>query len=92
MSKLANKNMANSKSMIPIASVHPQLCITFLLEIANTISDIPPTKNENTNRRVIAAKVANGVNMQIIPTTTAIIPTSSDIHQFLTALLKVESK
>lgn len=92
ISKLASKNIANNKSIIPIASVHPQLCMEFLLDIANTISEIPPAKNEKTNRRVIAANVVNGVNMHITPTTTAIIPTNRDIHQFLTALLNVESK
>lgn len=92
MSRLANKKMANSKSIIPIANVHPQLCIIFLLDRANTISETPPTKNEQTNKSVIAANVANGVNIQVMPTTTAMIPTNKDIHQFLTALLNVESK
>lgn len=80
------------KSMIPIANIHPQFLRTALLEMANAISEIPPTKNEITKKRLRVANVAIGVKGHTKPNTTAMIPTIRDTHQFFTLLRNDESK
>lgn len=74
-----------SKSIIPLASVHPQPFKVFLLDMAKIISNMPLTKKLTANTIANAAIVAHGDAMHQIPKPIASRPIISDTHQYLTA-------
>lgn len=84
---IARSKNPNSKSIIPLANVHPQPLIASLLDTANMISAIPLTRKLAVKSADKITNVLPGAAAHHIPNITASIPTSNDTHQYLIACL-----
>lgn len=82
----------NRISIIPLARVHPQPLSISLLDTAKIIENIPLTKNPATNRAANTPSVVPGFARHHTPRITAITPTTTEIHQYLTAFFTEDKK
>lgn len=72
-------------SIIPLASVQPQPFRISLLDTAKMMENNPLTKNPATNKAANTPNVVPGFARHHTPRITAIAPTNTEIHQYLTA-------